>query len=629
MKRTCISIIILSATTTVASAQRALMLQLGNGVTDYIPTSEIREMTFGDDLSQLIITTADTTVSFNRTEVKGMGYAEMPAAMTVSYANDRATIQNPYLLRGVSANMQGAHVCITNPDTTRELSFELTGSTTNGSLLYNGAYKTTIILNGVTITNPTGAAIDIECGKRIAMQLKKNTVNTLVDGVNGVQKAALYCKGHLEIDKDGTLNLTGNTKHALAAKEYIQLKKAEGTINILAAKGDGIHCQQYFLANGFAVNISKTEGDGIQAEVSGDEGYAEDYADGSVNIQGGTFSISTSAVDVSGIKADGDICINELKGTPAITIAMTGNGSKGMKADGKMSIAAGDINISTTGGRYTDGTTTTTTRAGGWGPGGGGWPGGGGGFPGGGGGGFPGGENESGSSAKAIKAKGDIEIAGGNISVTTTGNGAEGMESKSKITVSGGSHYLKCYDDAINCSGQIIFDGGITVAVSTGNDAIDSNYGRTGAVVIGNGTVLSYTTKGGAEMGLDCDNNSYIQITGKGIAISAGGNQGGSSSATISNAAQGYAMLTSSISYQTGRYYTIADASGRNLVTYSLEGALNSSCSLITATGMQKGGAYSIKYSMTAPSDATTAFHGLYLGSTASGTTSVTTFTAK
>ena len=87
--------------------------------------------------------------------------------------------------------------------------------------------------------------------------------------------------------------------------------------------------------------------------------------------------------------------------------------------------------------------------------------------------------------------------------------------------------------------------------------------------------------------------------------------------------------MTSSISYQAGRYYTLADASGTNLVTYSFPVAVSSSLGLFTAIGMTKGSSYTIKYSTSEPTDATTAFHGLYIGSTAKGTTSVTSFTAK
>lgn len=601
------------AMSTLLFAQRSLMIERIDNVTDYIPTDEIEQITFSEDLSQFIVASKDNQIVVDRADVKTMGYTETPSAFQVEYEGATAKIRNPYLLQGVTADVQGAHVAINNSNVNNEFSFELCGSTPNGSLLYNGEYKATFILNGVSITNPSGAAIDIECGKRIAMELKKGTENTLVDGANGDWKAALYCKGHLEIDKAGTLNVTGNTKHAISAKEYIQLKKADGGINILAAKGDGIHCQQYFLANGYTVNINKVEGDGIQAELSGDEPYEEEYADGSICIQGGAINFTSSAADISGLKADADIVINEEKSVPNITLSTTGNGSKGIKAGGKLAILGGNINIKTTGGRYTE---TSTTRAG--------WR------PGGGGGGFPGGgSTENGSSAKGIKTKGAIDIAGGNITVSTAGNGAEGIESKTGVTISGGQHYLKCYDDAINCSGQILFNGGITVCCSTGNDAVDSNYGRAGAIVIGDGIVFTYTTKGSPEMGFDCDNNSYIQIKGKGIGISAGGNQGGSNSATISNASQGYAFVTSSVSYQAGRYYTLADASGKNLVTYSFEGNVSSSCQLITAAGMVKGSNYTIKYSTSAPTDASTAFHGLYLGSTAKGTTNLTSFTAK
>ena len=180
-----------------------------------------------------------------------------------------------------------------------------------------------------------------------------------------------------------------------------------------------------------------------------------------------------------------------------------------------------------------------------------------------------------------------------------------------------------------------MFNGGVTVCYSNGNDAVDSKAGTTGAITIGNGVAFAYTTKGDPEEGFDCDNNSYIQITGTGIGISAGGSQGGgggrgsSSGNTISNAKQGYAFVTSTISYTKGRYYTLADASGNNLVTYSFEGSCSSKLALFTATGMVKGSTCNVKYSTTEPTNATTAWHGLYLGSTHQGTSSVASITAK
>ena len=231
--------------------------------------------------------------------------------------------------------------------------------------------------------------------------------------------------------------------------------------------------------------------------------------------------------------------------------------------------------------------------------------------------------------------QGIATVYGGTSEITTKTDGAEGLESKTAVYIEGGQHYLACYDDCINSSGCIYFNGGVTVCYSNGNDAVDSNYGRTGAITIGNGAVLAYTSAGGPEEGLDCDNNSYIQITGTGVAISAGGSQGGgggwgsSSGNTISGAKQGYTFYTSSVSFTSGRYYTLSDTSGKNLVTFSFAANVSSSLALITATGMTSGNTYQVKYSTTAPADATTAFHGLYLGSSATGTTSAFSFTAK
>ena len=218
--------------------------------------------------------------------------------------------------------------------------------------------KTTIVLNGASITSLRGAAMDIDCGKRIALELKKGTVSTLVDAPDGKHKAALYCKGHLEIDKAGTLNVTGKTAHAISAKEYVQLKNSAGIINILGAKSDGIHCKQYFMAKGFTLNVSGIEGDGIQAEVeelAEGETYSEDYENGSVQILGGSISV-TAAADggVEGNSGDtyssvcvkADRAVNIAGGT--LFLANSGAMSKSVKAgnsdyEGTVTISGGDV----------------------------------------------------------------------------------------------------------------------------------------------------------------------------------------------------------------------------------------------------------------------------------------------
>ena len=521
---------------------------------------------------------------------------------------------------------------------------------------------------------------------------------------------------------NGTLNVTGNTAHAIKSGDYISVKNL--TLNILSAVKDGISCNKYFQMKSGNVTIKGVGDDGIQADLESDdtttaeaEGH-EDENSGNLYVEDGTLSITipTTAAGGKCLKAEGLARINggtltltangkvdtsnstdpsytaAIKGTNVtinegtITINVAGAAGRGLSADNtittnggtltitnsgapttissdvkgakglkalNMALNAGTINITMSGNaskaiRCGDG---TQSSSGGWSPMGGStkWTN------------VTGsytqglsdstgpkltirqtGSASSSSSAKGIKAICAVTIYGGETDVYTKSSGGEGLESKTSIDIQGGKHYFQCYDDCINSAGKIFFNGGVTVCYSNGNDAIDSNAGTTGAITIGNGVVFAYTTKGAPEEGFDCDNNSYIQITGTGIGISAGANQGGggggggrpggggsSSGNTISNAKQGYAFVTSNISYQSGRYYTLADTSGNNLVTYSFAGSCSSSLALFTATGMVKGSTYNVKYSTTEATDATTAWHGLYLGSSHKGTTSVTSFTAQ
>ena len=919
--------------------------------------------------------------TFNIADVDQIYVDNTPVAdntVDVAYNGNTATvIVAGNIAKNMTASVNGAHVvALQDANVTDEITYTLAGSSTNGSFYQDGELKATVRLNGLTLNNPDSAAINIRDGKRIAVELVEGTTNTLTDGANGDQKGCFAVKGHTEFKGGGILNITGNSKNAFWGKEYVEIKKTVGEINILGAVADGFNINQYYLQNGGKVTIKNVGDDGIQVsyETDDDDNIIEDEentgevtlkkgtidmtinnnnggkgvkavsnfimlegtfkvvqsgnlvaadgdidygtcvkaggdilihggnvdltnkaqggkglnADGTITIdeanttttinikangQGGTadagsssgggttnsyriyvakpsgtggypgggsnawtnmylyksdgtmvanitnntvqktsgystltfyyydfgsadsgtyyfksdnyssmgrsyvivsatFSGPTSGVDIyyqldgytnstaggvytrtynltnvtttyggtsdisedsgtsynaAGIKADGNITIDagtitvansgsmsksikskakvtinggDITLTPSgamqvinndasyssgikaddfvmnggvlkinssgvagkgvsttnittnggsITINNTGNSqtaagndyytAKGFKTDGNLNMLGGTIYIKMTGtggkgikvnGNYVQGVSggegptltviTTGSSAGG---------------NSGGGGGFPGQQTGGSGSAKAIKVLGSIVINGGQSEVNTSTNGAEGIESKTSITINGGNHYYKAYDDGMNCSGAIRFLGGVTVVYSNGNDAVDSNYGSTGAVEIGDGCVVAYTSAGGPEEGLDCDNNKYIIITGNGYAISAGGNQGGggwggsSSNNTIGSAVQGYYLSTSSLSFTTGRYYTIANSSGTNLMTFSFEASVSSSLSLITAKGMTKGQNYTIKYNTTAPTNATTAWHGVYLGSTHAGTTQLTSFSAQ
>ncbi len=337
---------------------------------------------------------------------------------------------------------------------------------------------------------------------------------------------------------------------------------------------------------------------------------------------GGTGSSSdtdTQTFTCTCIKSDGYI---SLLGS-TITLSATGTkGTVGIKCDGDLVIGqtgeAGPVLNITTTGTYV--TTSSSSSGGGGFPGGGGGPGGG-----------PG-ETSYAGDPKGIKAEGNINMYSGTVTISTTGTAGEGMESKSTMTLAGGRIYAysKC-DDAINCAGQINFSGAWVYAVSDGNDAIDSNYNRSGAITISGGVVVALSSKGSPEEGLDCDNNSYIKISGGYVFTGGAAQGGGGGSSSVGSATQGY-CFTGSYAINKGTYYTVYNASNVALFTIKAMTTLTSSkntLSLISAPALTKSSSNYIKSGSAAPTGSETWDGYIYVGGTSSASTAVKTFTAK
>ena len=218
----------------------------------------------------------------------------------------------------------------------------------------------------VLLTSSKGAAIDIESGKRTELKLMKGTVNTLTDCKNGGQKAALYCKGHLEVEGGGSLTVKGNTKHAIATKEYMQLKKSTGSITVIGAVSDAMHVGQYFLMSGGKVTLSGQSGDGLQVETMTLDDDVTPNPDkennGMMFIRGGSLDITAANTDTKAIKAPADMIVTG--GT--FTLLASGDGSRGIQVTGNMTINEDDnktlMQIRATGTTYEDPVTDESTR---------------------------------------------------------------------------------------------------------------------------------------------------------------------------------------------------------------------------------------------------------------------------
>lgn len=263
----------------------------------------------------------------------------------VTYTGDAATVTIPdsirtYANRYLSVSVCGADVTITNADSqVSELEVVLSGTSNDGSITYNGSYKCTFVLDNLNLTSAKGSPLDIQCGKRVAMVLEEGSVNSLTDAATGTQKACLYCKGHLEVEGSGTLNITANARHGISSKEYLQLKKSTGTINFLSVASDAIHVGQYFQMNGGTININEnTAADGIQVETitleDGKTPDPEEENNGQIIINGGNINAVITAQDCKALKCDGDISING--GTLLLTAQ--GDGSRGIQTDSNVTI---------------------------------------------------------------------------------------------------------------------------------------------------------------------------------------------------------------------------------------------------------------------------------------------------
>lgn len=266
----------------------------------------------------------------------------VPDSLYIYYTSDGATYTVPTgWVPYINITVDGGNVSVENTNTEEEYAMVLSGSCSDGSFTYKGSYKATIVLNGLSLTSQTGAALNIQCGKRIALELADNTENTLADTSSSSNSAALFCKGHMEISKGGSLTVTSNKKHAINCKEYILLKKTMGSLTVNGAVSDGIHVEQYFQMNGGTVSVSGVGSDGIQAELKGDN--SED--DGKIIVKGGTLNVTVEGASSAALKSDSTLHITDGN----ITIVTRGDSDKALSSDGNIEINGGTIDITQSG----------------------------------------------------------------------------------------------------------------------------------------------------------------------------------------------------------------------------------------------------------------------------------------
>ncbi len=243
--------------------------------------------------AQTVSTTTDTInvvyINYNDANASAIVCDNIKSYVTISFNGAHVSV------------IQSADVSLT---TTGEISYILSGTSGNGSFYLEGSFKSTVALQNLTLTNPSGPAINLQNGKRIEVSVKRGTTNNLTDGTSvalDAWKGCFQCKGHTEFKGYGTLNVYANYAHGIWSKEYITIRNC--TINVVKAVKDAINCNQYFSMESGELNLSGFGDDGIQVSLKTDDTSAENTGD--FTLSGGTINIDMTGASGSSIKAAG------------------------------------------------------------------------------------------------------------------------------------------------------------------------------------------------------------------------------------------------------------------------------------------------------------------------------------
>lgn len=419
-------------------------------------------------------------------------------------------------VEGVTVTIDGNHVTVSH-GSTEGVCYVVTGKTSNGSLTIDGKTDFELNLNNADITNPASTAIDMESKMNAYLVLTGS--NKITDGTTAddSHKGAVYAKGKLLISGSGSLEVYGTYNNGIHGKSNVVIDKGVN-LYVKSTANHGIKSGADMFINGGIINI----------EVSANGAKAIN-CDTNVTINGGrTTAIATGngtweadetltyggdTKAAAGVGCDGIFYMNGGE----LYAKATGSGGKGIKADLEGYITGGKIRIITEGGLYySNGTTESHNYTGNT-------------------------DNLPAaytSSPKAIKignkeedgstttTYGVLKISGGDIMVRTTGNNAEGIESKGTFDVSGGTILAYAHDDALNSTDDMTISGGTIVAVGANNDAIDAN----GNMYLKGGTIIACGANG-AEAGIDINEQKKLYITGGNI-FSIGGRVDGNLGST-------------------------------------------------------------------------------------------------
>lgn len=394
-----------------------------------------------------------------------------------------------------------------------------------------------LILNNATITNSTGAAINVVEADEVVIYTASGTTNTVSDGssysdtASGSPDAAIYSKSDLTLAGEGTLKVEGKYEEGIHTSDGLVI--ASGTLEVNAAN-TGIKGKDYVDILDGTITVTASQ-DGIKAtnDTDGNRGW--------VRLSGGTVNISAGD---DGFKAERVLEISG--GTLNITQANEGIEAQYINIlDGTVNVTSSDdgINASYSTTTTTDSTSTTSTGT----------------------------ESTTATSTKQSAQGG--QAPSGTMGQPPAGGGAGGGMGGGM----GGGGTFEVVDATINITGG-------TVTVNTNGDGIDSN----GTATLSGGTLIVNGPFTGGNASLDT--NGDLLLNGTTVAA---GNSGDMFEAPSTNSTSGYVKISNVSNLSAGTTVQVTDSSGNVVANYKVT---NSSTALIlvSSSKITKGESYTV-----------------------------------
>ncbi|MBQ3692327.1 MAG: carbohydrate-binding domain-containing protein [Clostridia bacterium] len=360
----------------------------------------------------------------------------------------------------------------------------ISGTVTDGRIVVEAdeKAKVQIVLKDCSITSSDYSALYVKSADKVFLTLADGTKNTISDGKTYKEDSeesnvdsAIFSKSTFTINGTGSLTVNGNMSHAIVSKD--NLKIASGTITVTSVGSAVCGKDSVRIADG-TINITRG-GDGIKSTNTEkeDKGY--------VYIGSGKITITS---DNDGIQAETTLTCEKAE----ITLT-TGGGSEN----------SSKTHTDDFGGWGKWGTQSDTSSTS---------------------------SDEDSTSAKGLKAGGDITIDG----ATITGDCADDtVHSNSNVTINSGTLTLTSGDDGIHADSATTINGG-KVTVTKSYEGIEgSNVTINGGEIDVTASDDGMNAGGGSDqsaMGgrpgqnsFTADSDVFLKITGGTVKVNADG----------------------------------------------------------------------------------------------------------